>query len=219
MKLYGYFRSSAAYRVRIALNLKGIDHAQVCVHLRRGGGEQFGKDYAALNPQRLVPTLVVEDESGQEVALTQSLAILEYLEETRPEPPLLPADPLGRARVRTLALAVACEIHPLQNLKVLRRVAGAPDETPEAWARWAGPWIEEGFAAIESLLADSPETGRFCHGDAPTLADVLLVPQVYNARRFGVELAPYPTIRRIETACLALAAFDAARPEVQPDAE
>ena len=219
MKLYGYFRSSAAYRVRIALNLKGLDHEHVCVHLRRHGGEQLGEAYAAINPQHLVPALAVADGSGGEVALIQSLAILEYLEEVAPKPPILPADPLGRARVRGLAEAVACDIHPLQNLRVLKYLTGPLGIAEADKTAWAAHWIGAGFTAIEALLEGSPDTGRFCHGEAPTLADICLVPQVYNARRFALDLAPYPTIRRVEAACLDLPAFDAARPENQPDAE
>ncbi len=219
MKLYGYFRSSATYRVRIALNLKGLVPEQGYVHLRRHGGEQLRPAYAALNPQHLVPTLTVADAGGREVPLTQSLAIIEYLEEAYPESPLLPADALGRARVRALAQAIACEIQPLPNLRVLNYLTDTLGSSKDQRLRWAVHWIETGFAAIETLLAGSPETGRFCHGDAPTLADACLVPQAYNARRLDMDLGPYPTIGRIEAACLALPAFDAARPENQPDAE
>jgi maleylacetoacetate isomerase len=219
MKLYGYFRSSAAYRVRIALNLKGLDHKHVHVHLHRHGGEHLQENYAAVNPQLLVPTLAVANGRGGEVALIQSLAILEYLDEVAPEPPILPPDPLGRARVRGLAEAVACEIHPLQNLRVLNYLTGPLGVDEADKTEWAKHWITAGFAAIEALLAEAPETGRFCHGEAPGLADICLVPQVYNARRFGLDLAPYPTIRRIEAACLDLPAFDAARPENRLDAE
>lgn len=150
--------------------------------------------------------------------LTQSLAILEYLEETRPEPPLLPADPLGRARVRALACAVACDIHPLNNLRVLNYITGPMGLDETAMTAWYRHWVEVGFAGIEAMLAADAETGRFCHGDAPTLADVCLVPQVYNARRFAVDLDPYPTIRRIEAECLKLEPFALAAPELQPDA-
>jgi maleylacetoacetate isomerase len=212
MKLYGYFRSSAAFRVRIALNLKRIDYEQAFVHLVRN--EQHSDAYRKLNPQQLVPTL----EDGP-LALTQSLAIVEYLEETRPEPRLLPADPAGRARVRALALAIACEIHPLNNTRVLRRLKkqfGAEDAARDDWYRH---WIAVGFEALEATLARDAQTGTFCHGDAPTLADVCLVPQVFNARRFQCPLEAYPRILRIHEACMALDAFRRAAPEAQPDAE
>jgi maleylacetoacetate isomerase len=212
MKLYGYFRSSAAYRVRIALNLKSIDAEQASVHLRKG--EQKQPLFAAINPQKFVPVLV-----DGEVSLTQSLAIIEYLEETHPQPPLLPADPAGRARVRALALAVACDIHPLNNLRVLNYLKDPLGHDEETRNRWYRHWVAEGFDALEAVLANDPATGRFCHGDAPTLADVCLVPQVANAERFDCDLAPYPTIRRIAEAARALPAFAAAAPEKQPDAE
>jgi len=213
LTLYTYWRSSAAYRVRIGLNLKGLAYAMVPVHLVRDGGQQHAPEYAALNPQQRVPTL----RHGERV-LTQSLAILEYLEETHPQPPLLPADAAGRARVRALAQLVACDIHPLNNLRVLQffdREWNVPQAERDDWVLH---WIREGFAAMEAMLAASPDTGRFCHGDAPGLADCCLLPQMYNARRFSLDLAPFPILRRIEEACLALPAFDAARPENQPDA-
>ncbi len=213
LTLYSYWRSSAAYRVRIGLNLKGLDYTLAPVHLVRDGGQQHAPDYAALNPQQLVPAL----RDGEQV-LTQSLAILEYLEETRPQPPLLPAAAAGRARVRALAQLVACDIHPLNNLRVLQffdRQWNVPQAERDDWVLH---WMREGFTAMETLLAASPDTGRFCHGDTPGLADCCLVPQLYNARRFGLELEPFPTLRRIEQACLSLPAFDAARPENQPDA-
>ncbi|MGQ9365789.1 maleylacetoacetate isomerase [Azospirillum sp. ST 5-10] len=212
MKLYGYFRSSAAYRVRIALNLKGLTADLVAVHLRRG--EQTAPAYAALNPQRLVPAL--EDEG---TVLTQSLAIVEYLDERHPHPPLLPVDPADRARVRALALAVACDIHPLNNLRVLNHLRDRLGLDEAARNDWYRHWVADGFRAIEAMLAGDPRTGRLCHGDTPTLADVALVPQVYNAERFAVDLAPYPTIRRVTDAARALDAFAAAAPERQPDAE
>jgi maleylacetoacetate isomerase len=211
MKLYGYFRSSASYRVRIVLNLKGLPYDQVGVDLRKG--ETQTAEYRSMNPQGLVPAL----QDGDTI-IPQSLAICEYLEEAYPTPPLLPADARGRARVRTLALAVACEIHPLNNLRVLNyltQTLGASDEQRLAWYRH---WVGEGFKAVEAMLAGSKQTGRFCHGDTPTLADAFLVPQVFNANRFGADMAPYPTIRRINDACLALPAFDRARPENQIDA-
>lgn len=213
MRLYTYFRSSAAYRVRIALGLKGLAVEAVPVHLLRHGGEQLQASYRAVAPAGLVPAL---DDGG---VLTQSMAIIEYLDETHPQVPLLPADARGRARVRALAQMVACDIHPIGNLRVLRYLAktlGVPDQARQAWSQH---WIAEGFAAIEALLAGSPDTGRFCHGDTPTLADCCLVPQVFNARRFGVDLAPYPTIVAIDAACAALEAFAAAHPSNQADAE
>ena len=212
MKLYGYFHSSAAYRVRIALNLKALTYEQVPVNLLKG--EERNPIFRQLNPQSLVPVLITAD--GQ--VLTQSLAICEYLEEVYPLPPLLPAEASGRARVRALAQLVACEIHPLNNLRVLKylkRVLGVEEEAKWSWYRH---WIAEGFSALESLLTDSPDTGRFCHGDAPTLADVCLLPQVFNAERFQCDLSRYPTIRRIVDACAELPAFAKAHPASQPDA-
>jgi len=210
VKLYGHYRSSAAYRVRIALHLKGLAYESEAVDLR--GGAQREAAYRALNPQGLVPALV----DGPRV-FAQSLAILEYLDETHPRPPLLPADPAGRARVRRIAGLVACDIHPLNNLRVLQyleRELGAGEPAREAWVRH---WIGLGFEALEALL-QAPETGSFCHGDAPTLADVCLVPQAYNARRFGCPLEKYPRLVEIDARCRKLAAFAAAAPEVQPDA-
>ncbi|MGB3394171.1 MAG: maleylacetoacetate isomerase [Stenotrophomonas sp.] len=213
LTLYSYWRSSAAYRVRIGLNLKGLDYTLVSVHLVRDGGQQHAADYAALNPQQLVPTL----RHGEHV-LNQSLAILEYLEETRPQPPLLPADASGRARVRALAQLVACDIHPLNNLRVLQffdRQWNVPQAERDDWVLH---WMHEGFTAMETMLVASTDTGRYCHGDTPGLADCCLLPQLYNAHRFRLDLGAYPTLRRIEQACLALPAFAAARPENQPDA-
>ncbi|MEE7560534.1 maleylacetoacetate isomerase, partial [Xanthomonas sp. Kuri4-2] len=207
LELYSYWRSSAAYRVRIGLNLKGLAYALHPVHLVREGGEQHAPAYARLNPQHLVPTLRDGD-----AVVTQSLAILEYLEERFPGDPLLPPDPVGRARVRALAQLVACDIHPLNNLRVsqyLEREGGLAAAAREDWMRH---WIRAGFEALETLLAGHAGTGRFCHGDAPGLADCCLVPQLYNARRFGLPLAAYPTLLRVEAACLALDAFDRARP-------
>lgn len=213
LRLYGYWRSSAAYRVRIALNLKGLSYDSVPVHLVREGGEQHSDAFRQINPQELVPVLL----DGSRV-LRQSLAIIEYLEETWPDPPLLPATARDRARVRAIAQLIACDIHPLNNLRVLQffeQTWNVPQPERDLWVR---RWIGEGFAALEQLLLESPSTGEFCEGDTPTLADCCLVPQVYNAHRFGVDLAPYPSIRRIHAACEALPAFDAARPENQPDA-
>lgn len=214
MKLYTYFRSSAAYRVRIALNLKGIAYEPVPIHLVKDGGEHRKPEYLALNPAGLVPAL---DDDGQ--LLTQSLAIIEYLDETHPEPPLLPADALGRARVRAIAQAIACDIHPLDNLRVLKYLKhelGVDDAHKDAWYRH---WCEVGLAAVEAMLAHDARTGRFCHGDTPGLADCCLVPQVFNARRFGVKFDAMPNIRRIAEACEALDAFRLAAPDSQPDAE
>lgn len=211
--LHGYFRSSAAYRVRIALNLKGLDYRPVSVHLRKG--EQRAEGFLALNPQGMVPALVDGD-----TVLTQSPAILEYLDEAYPKTPrLLPAAPADRARVRALAAAIACDIHPLNNLRVLQYVQGPLGCTQEAMVAWYNHWIEQGFQALERMLADDPSTGRFCHGDDPGLADVCLVPQVVNSQRHALDLTPYPTIRRIAEACDALPAFQAAHPSRQPDAE
>ncbi|MBG6221139.1 MULTISPECIES: maleylacetoacetate isomerase [unclassified Janthinobacterium] len=216
MKLYTYFRSSAAYRVRIALNIKGIDYASIPVHLLQGGGQQLLPAYRAVNPSALVPAL---DDDG--AILTQSLAILEYLDETRPGVPLLPVDALGRARVRALALAIACDAHPLTNLRVLtylKNTLGLSDEIKQQWYRH---WMAEGLAAVEALLAQSDPgaVGLFCHGDGPTLADCCLVPQVFNAQRFAIDLTPYPRIARIHAHCASLPAFAAAHPAQQPDAE
>lgn len=213
MKLYDYFRSSAAYRVRIALNLKGLAWESVPVHLLRHGGEQHGAAYRALNPQELVPAL---EDAGH--ILTQSLAIIEYLDETHPEPPLLPADPAGRARVRALALQIACDIHPLNNLRVLQVLERDFGLDEAATRRWGRHWIAAGFDALEASLS-TPPAGRFCHGDVPGLADICLVPQLFSARRFECDLAPYPRIRAIETECLALAPFAGAHPARQPEAE
>lgn len=212
MKLHTYYRSSAAFRVRIALNLKGVTAEQSFVHLRKG--EQKAGPFAALNPQKLVPALEVDGR-----VLTQSLAIVEYLDETHPNPPLLPTDPLDRARVRALALAVACDIHPLNNLRVLQHLKNGMGHSQEEVDGWYRHWIGVGLSGLEAQLARDPQTGRFCHGDAVTLADVCLVPQMYNARRFDCDMAGYPTLQRIEEACLALPAFADALPERQPDAE
>lgn len=213
MKLYNYFRSSTSFRVRIALNLKGLDYEYLPVHLRKG--EQRDDGFLALNPQGLVPAL--ELESGEVIA--QSLAILDYLDEVYPEPPLLPADPLGRARVRAIALSIACDIHPLNNLRVLNYLTQTLGQPAEAQGVWFRHWVAVEFAALEQRLAAEPQTGRFCHGDAVTLAEVCLVPQVINGRRFDCDMSPYPTIQRIFEACMALPAFAEAAPQAQPDAE
>ncbi|MES2016486.1 MAG: maleylacetoacetate isomerase [Pseudomonadota bacterium] len=214
MKLYDYFRSSASYRVRIGLKLKGLDYESVPIHLLKDGGVQLQSDYRAVNPSALVPALV---DNG--AIITQSLAILEYLDEAHLMAPLMPRDALGRARVRALALTVACDIHPLNNLRVLRYLVKEAGLTEEAKNAWVVHWLEQGLAALEAHLAGSGDTGRFCHGDAPTIADCVLVPQVFNAVRFNLDMAKYPTIARIDAACRELPAFIAAHPSQQPDAE
>ena len=212
MILYDYFRSSAAYRVRIALNLKGLAIAERhSIHLRRG--EQRAPGYLELNPHGLVPLLVVGSRR-----MTQSLAIIEYLEEKHPLPPLLPPGAEDRAWVRSIALAIACDIHPLNNLRVLKYLAKPLSIEEPVRDEWYRHWVREGFDALERQLAERPG-GRFCFGDTPTVADVCLVPQVANANRLSVDLAPYSRIRAINDACLALPAFDAARPENHPDRE
>lgn len=213
MKLIGYFRSSAAFRVRIALNLKGIAVDHAFCHLRKG--EQSAADYVAINPQKLVPALVLD--SGE--VLTQSLAILEYLDETHPAPPLLPPDPVGRARVRALALIPTADIHPIQNLRVMAYLRGKYGQSEEGTFAWSRHWIEEGFDAYEALVAKDRRTGVFSHGDQPTMADLCLVPQIFNASRFKVDMSRYPTLKRIFDACMKHPAFDAAQPSKQPDAE
>ncbi len=212
MRLYGYFRSSAAYRVRIALALKGLGVETTFVHLMKG--EQHSAEYSRINPQNLVP--VLEDEG---TLLHQSLAIIEYLEERHPQPALLPADPPGRARVRSLGLLVACEIHPLNNPRVLNYLTGKFGVSEDQKLEWYHHWVITGFTALEKRLSTEAGTGRFCHGDAPGLADCCLVPQVANARRFKVDLAPFPTITRIDATCRELEPFQKAAPENQPDAQ
>ncbi len=218
MELYSYFRSSASFRVRIALHLKGLPYDYHAIHLVKGGGEQFQPAFRALNPEGLVPVLV-DDVAGERVAITQSLAMLEYLDETHPEPPILPADPAGRARVRSLALVIACEIHPLDNLRVLRYLTGTLGIDEDAKNAWYRHWVEAGLGALEAHLAGSPRTGRFCHGDTPTMADLVLVPQLFNARRMDCDLAHVPTVVRIGDTCMELDAFQRAAPSAQPDAE
>ena len=214
MKLYTYFRSSAAFRVRIALNLKGIDYESVPVHLVRHGGEQLQQAYREVNPNALVPAL-----QDGELTLAQSLAIIEYLDETHPDVPLMPADAAGRARVRAISQMIACDIHPLANLRVLRYLVQKLDVSEDDKNEWYRHWVREGFAGLEAHLSRDHATGRYCHGDAPTMADCVLVPQVFNAQRVDVDLAPYPTIARIHAACMELPAFQAAHPSKQPDAE
>jgi maleylacetoacetate isomerase len=208
MKLYGFFRSSAAFRVRIALNLKQLPYETVAVHLRRN--EQANPQYRALNPQGLVPTLELDDGPR----FIQSLPIIEYLDEVHPAPPLLPPGAADRARVRALAAIVACDIHPINNLRVLRYLGHTLGHDEAAIGAWYNHWI-----ALEPLLAGDRRTGSFCHGDDPGLADVVLVPQVVNAERYRLDMAPYPTIARIYKSCMALAPFAAAHPANQPDRE
>ena len=212
--LYGYFRSSAAFRARIALNLKGIKPELRFVHLLRNGGEQHTPEYKALNPQELIPALVHDGH-----AITQSLAIIEYLNEIVPEPPLLPKDAYGRARCRELAYAVACDIHPVNNLRVGRFIKHTWNISDDDIVRWQRHWIKIGFNALETMLSSSKEIGKFCHGDAPTIADICLIPQVANARRVKLEIETWPTIARIEAHAFLHPAFDAALPKNQPDAE
>ena len=211
--LYSYFRSSATFRVRIALNLKGLKPEMHFVHLR--GGEHHSDAYKRINPLQLVPTLMSDGQT-----ISQSLAIIEYLDEIAPQPPLMPKDAKAKARVREIALGVACDIHPIANLRVLQYLKSRLGADEEALLAWQRHWIGEGLAALEQLLAGDPATGKFCHGDAPTLADACLIPQLYNAKiRVDMDLSPYPTLLRIEEAAYRLPAFIAARPENQPDAE
>jgi maleylpyruvate isomerase len=214
MKLYGYFRSSAAFRTRIALNLKGLTYEQTFIHLRKG--QQTAPEFLKLNPQGLVPAL----EDGAHV-LTQSLAIMEYLEETKPEPPFFPKSAVERARVRALALAIACDIHPLNNLRVLVYLKKNLKVTDQQHDDWYRHWINEGFRAVEDMLQDSA-TGKFCHGNMPGYADICLVPQVFNAKRLFSDdelQRTYPHIMRVFAECMKVPAFDAAQPEKQPDRE
>ncbi|TPK79458.1 maleylacetoacetate isomerase [Mesorhizobium sp. B2-4-18] len=211
--LHNYFRSSTSHRVRIALEMKGVGYDYIPHHLRHG--EHLEAAYLAVNPQGLVPALIWSDG----MLLTQSLAIIEFLDETIPEPPLLPKDPPSRARVRMLAQMIACDIHPVNNLRVLaslRTLFGAGDQDVANWFRH---WVSEGFGPLEKLLTASPETGTFCHGEAAGLADICLAAQVTSNARFGVDMTPYPTIARINAACVALPAFQKAAPQNQIDAE
>jgi maleylacetoacetate isomerase len=200
--------------VRIGLNLKGLEPDRATVHLTADGGQQFSGDFTALNPQQLVP--VLEDDGA---VLTQSLAILEYLDETYPEPPFLPSSPADRARVRALAQVIACDTHPLNNLRILfylRDALGADEDARNAWYRH---WVAKGLGAFEALIAGNPRTGRFCHGDTPGLADICLVPQIFNAKRFDCPLADYPVLMGVFESCMSEPAFDKAQPGNQPDAE
>jgi maleylacetoacetate isomerase len=210
VKLYTYFRSSAAYRARIALGLKGLRYESCAKSLL--SGEHLSSEYLSLNPQGLLPALEVDG-----VVLSQSLAIIEFLNERYPAPPLLPSDAIGRARVRSMALTVACDIHPLNNLRVLNYLRGELKLDDAGVKAWYRHWISEGFKGLEALVAAYSDAKRYCHGDSVSMADVCLVPQMYNARRFGVELAPYPTLVAVCEHLESLPAFAAARPEAQPD--
>jgi maleylacetoacetate isomerase len=200
--------------VRIALNIKVLSYEQVPIHLRRGGGEQLGAAYKVINPQALLPAL---DDNGK--ILTQSLAIIEYLDETHPTPPLLPSGPADKALVRSMAMVIACEVHPIQNLRVLNYVKATYNQTDAQVNQWAQHWIDLGLSALEPMIVAQPKRGKFCFGDTPTLADICLIPQLGNARRYGCDLSKYPTILEIEKSCMALPAFADAAPEKQPDAE
>jgi maleylpyruvate isomerase len=215
MKLYDYWRSSAAYRVRIALNLKGLSYTHECVHLVRDGGENLKPAYRALNPQGKVPTLELDDGT----ALAQSMAIIEYLDETHPDPALLPKDPVSRAQARAFALAVACEIHPLNNIGVLKHLEATFGAEGKAKVAWMAHWMGEGFAALEDGLARRDWQGPFLFGDAPGIAEIFLVPQFYNARRWGIDLSAYPLLVKADEAAHGVKAFQDAAPEAQPDAE
>ena len=211
MKLYTYFRSSASFRVRIALNLKGVKYEPVFLHMPRG--EHRDSAYQRVNPQALLPTLELDDGTR----LTQSLAIIEYLDEKHPQPRLVPQEALARARVRALALLVACEIHPLNNLRVLQHLKRELGQSQEQIDTWYRHWIADGLAKLEAELAGNK--GKFCYGDAPTMADCCLVPQIFNAKRYNSDLSPYPTTMRVFEHCMKLEAFDRAQPSKQPDAE
>jgi maleylacetoacetate isomerase len=212
MKLYDYYRSSSSYRVRIALNIKQISYEKLAIHLIDNGGEQHHPDYLAFNPQGLVPTL---NENGH--ILTQSLAIIEYLEEMNPEPALLPSNPLARAQIRSLALVIACDIHPLNNLRVLKQLRGEFQATEAQVLEWYHLWLKEGFDAIELKLKNLPRKNHVCYGHDISLADICLIPQVYNAIRYNFSMSNYPLINEINEYCLTLPAFIEAAPLVSPD--
>lgn len=214
MKLYTYFRSSAAYRVRIALNLKGLAYDAIPVHLLRGGGEQLKDEYTRINPSGLVPTF-----QDDYITLTQSMAILEYLDDEYPEVPLLPKDAMGRARVREIAQIIACDIHPVNNLRVLRYLVDDLGLSEDVKKQWYRHWLVGGLEILEKHLARDPSAGPLCHGYLPTIADCCLVPQVFNAQRHGIDVSVYPNIARINAACVEIPAFVAAHPSNQPDAE
>jgi maleylpyruvate isomerase len=214
MKLYTYFRSSAAYRVRIALNLKGLDYEAIPVHLLRGGGEQLQEQYRSINPSGLVPAF-----QDDYITLTQSIAILEYLEDAHPQVPIMPKDAAERARVRELAQIIACDIHPVNNLRVLRYLVHELGVSEEQKAEWYRHWLVGGLEVLEKHLARDPSAGPLCHGHTPTIADCCLVPQIFNAQRHGIDVSIYPNIARINAQCIEIPAFVAAHPSNQPDAE
>ena len=212
-EFYGYYRSSASYRLRIALNLKGLSANEHYIHLRDGA--QFADDYVKLNPQQQVPTIIEEDGS----VLVQSPAILEYLEETHPEPPLLPEGAVARARVRAISMAIGCDIHPINNLRVLKYLRQQLGQDEAGVKAWIHNWVRLGFDGVEAMLAGNSDTGSLCHGDTPTHADIYLAPQVYNAERFDYPVGDHPTIARVYANAMELDAFKAAYPDTQPDAE
>ncbi|CAH2904330.1 MAG: Maleylacetoacetate isomerase (EC @ Glutathione S-transferase, zeta (EC [uncultured Paraburkholderia sp.] len=214
MRLLNYFRSSASYRVWIACNLKGLPYEYVAIHLNRNGGEQFGPEFSELNPQQLVPLL---QDGGPLIA--QSIAILEYLEERYPDVPLLPRDIMARAHVRQIAQYIACDVHPLNNLRVLKFLTGRLHLSEDQKNAWIVHWLETGLSTIENQLNQSSTRGAFCMGDTPTIADCCLVPQMFSARRFGIDIERYPTLFAIEKNCNEMAAFQLAQPTLQPDAE
>ncbi|ALK98162.1 maleylacetoacetate isomerase [Massilia sp. WF1] len=214
MKLYTYFRSSAAYRVRIALNLKGLQYDAIPVHLLRGGGEQLQEQYRSINPSGLVPAF-----QDDYITLTQSIAILEYLEDAHPQVPIMPKDATERARVRELAQIIACDIHPVNNLRVLRYLVHELGISEEKKNEWYRHWLVSGLDVLEKHLARDPSSGPLCHGRTPTIADCLLVPQVFNAQRHGIDVSGYTNISRINAQCVQIPAFIAAHPSNQPDAE